>query len=489
MMRKWTLGGMAALVTLFAAPAFAVNIELSAGEVVEGKASVQVILRSEGGNVGGMQNDILFDSTIVNLAGQSRCTINPAVGDRLANCEEDPENITEACKTLSRNLVNCGDSPAAPGCDGQAGTISRFRGIVAATAVPNNNAIPDGSVLYTCEFDVIKAGALPAKLTNSNVVASDPFGVRLNATGTDGAIGGGVGPTPTQGVGPTPTPTEVITGVRVNVSNAFAAEGKAFVDIVLLGDNVGGAQNDILFDSSVVNLTAASRCAINAAIGDRLANCEEDPENITEPCKTLSRNLVNCGTSPAAPGCDGQPANISRFRGILAATAVPNNNSIPSGTVLYTCEFDVLNPGGLPVQLSNTNIVASDPFGMRLDASGANGSIAVAGANTPTPTNTGLVVVNTPTPVPPTATNTSVPPTATNTPVPPTATNTPVTPVVNTPTRAPATATATATQAGVPFGEGHDDGCHISAQGSTNSRGWLVLIPALGLLVLRRRRA
>ncbi len=462
MMRKWTLGGLAALIALCSAPAFAVTIELSAGEVVDGKVNVDAILRSEGDSVGGMQNDILFDSTAVNLARTSACSINADIGDRLDNCEEDPENITEPCKTLSRNLVNCGENATAPGCEGQPASTSRFRGIIAATAVPNNNSIPDGSVLYSCEFDVVST---PADLTNTNVVASDPFGVRLDATGTNATIGGGsTEPTFTPTAVPTPTSAPGCTAaVCVNVGTAEPVDGKATIDIVVNGDNVGGAQNDILFDSTVINLARTSACSINDAIGDRLDNCEEDPENITEPCKTLSRNFVNCGENPTAPGCEGQPANISRFRGIIAATAVPNNNSIPSGSVLYTCEFDVVNADALPAALTNVNIVASDPFGVRLDAGGDSGRVGLQDVtpipNTPTPTHD----------VPPTATQ--VPPTATQ--VPPTATT------------VPATATATATQ-GVVDGFDDDDGCAIAANG--NSRGWMLLIPALGLVALRRRR-
>lgn len=551
-MRKWTIGALGALLALGSAPAFGVTIELAVGEVSEGSVSVQAVLRSEGGTVGGMQNDILFDSSVVNIASATRCAINPEIGDRVENCEEDPENITAPCKTLSRNLVNCGATPAAPGCDGQPANVSRFRGIIAATAVPNNNAIPDGSILYTCNFEVVDAGALPTTMTNTNVVASDPFGVRLDATGTDGVVGGGGGeptPTPTQEPDPTPTapPAGCTEDVCVNVSSVSPEGDKAFVSVVLVGENVGGAQNDILFDSTVVNLTSATRCAINPAIGDRLENCEEDPENITEPCKTLSRNLVNCGATPAAPGCDGQSADVSRFRGIIAATAVPNNNAIPSGSVLYTCEFDVVDASGLTAVLANRNIVASDPFGVRLNAGGDDGAILGDTPPPPTATPTATEVV-----VDPTATPTQdvVPPT--NTPVPPapTATATATQPAPNTPTPGePGGQNAVVTTAALAgatsilvqgaenfptrgaivangqsirftkvaegerqrlnletplaqdlaagstvtliaaFFEDDDDGCHISATGATNSRGWMLLIPALGLVALRRRRA
>src|SRR5690606_7329343 len=106
--------------------------------------------------------------------------------------------------------------------------------------------------------------------------------------------------------------------------------------------------------------------------------CEEDP--VVGPCKTLSRNLASCGATPTPPGCEGQPANISRFRGIIAATAVPNNNETPDGSVLYTCDFTVV--GEVPAELVNSNVVASDPTGTRLESAAANGSIGGDGGPT-----------------------------------------------------------------------------------------------------------
>src|SRR5262245_11737750 len=87
------------------------------------------------------------------------------------------------------------------------------------------------------------------------------------------------------------------------------------VEVVAIGDNIGGTQNDILFDTSVVNLSGANKCVINFDIGTAAPGCAEDPP--VGPCKNLSRNLANCGVSPSAPGCEGQPPTVSRFRGIV----------------------------------------------------------------------------------------------------------------------------------------------------------------------------
>ena len=152
------------------------------------QAVVNVTLFSGSDQVGGMQNDIIFNNQIVSLSGVSQCKINPVIGAFNEACQAD--EITLPCKTLSRQLSQCGGDPQPTGCPEGAGPeISRFRAIIAATAAPNANEIPSGSVLYTCTFSIEAAGALPALLSNSNIVASDPAGVRLqNVDGSDGSI-------------------------------------------------------------------------------------------------------------------------------------------------------------------------------------------------------------------------------------------------------------------------------------------------------------
>jgi len=509
-------------------------------------AVVDVTLASGGNLVGGMQNDLLFDNTILELAAASSCRINPAIGDRLPNCEEDPEFITAPCKTLARNLVQCGSVPQPDGCpEGARATTSRFRAIIAATAVPNGNPIPS-TVLYTCDFQVRDRGRLPEEILNRNLVVANPSGTRLNdfvagdglvsiaarvsaaalqganelllypedanqfpATGTVEVLGQVVGfnrtgtrlalfvplaqivaadtlvalapttPTPvataiatfpptatvtdtpllptvtstpttvatatftrtqsptqtasatstevstatplptstatavgestatpastgtaTQVPSASPTHTATATATRSNtvapsatrtstapptapasptavatpavsiiIGSAAAAAGKVVVQIVLDPgvENVGGVQNDILFDNSIVDLAGASSCVIHPAISHFNANCDEDVEFITEPCKTLSRLLVDCGGAPQPNGCpDDADASTSRFRAIIGATAVPNVNPIPAG-VLYTCTFNVIDAGALPTVLTAAKVVASEPLGDRIE--------------------------------------------------------------------------------------------------------------------------
>jgi hypothetical protein len=155
-----------------------------------GVAEIAVSLRGTGLSLGGMQNDILFDNTVLSL-GAGDCQINPAIGLFPAG-PEGPSCLDDTtigpCKNFSKTLVQCGSDPPSPLCPpGAPASLSIFRGIVAATAAPNNNVIPDG-VVYTCRFRVSDPARLPAVLDASNVVVSNPTGTRLGAIGIDGRI-------------------------------------------------------------------------------------------------------------------------------------------------------------------------------------------------------------------------------------------------------------------------------------------------------------
>ena len=190
MHHRVTLQVLAGLFALCATPASAVvQINVGAAAVgADGKATISITLAAGGASVGGMQNDIIFDNTQVTLKAAD-CRINAAIGTAPHGCNQDP--VVGPCKTLSKTLKQCGTNPQPAGCPTNAGTkISAFRGIIAATAVPNTNAIPNG-VLYTCIFSIAPGGTLPATLTNSHIVASTPTGKRIDgATGSNGAVTG-----------------------------------------------------------------------------------------------------------------------------------------------------------------------------------------------------------------------------------------------------------------------------------------------------------
>lgn len=483
------------LLCFLVAPASAVHLALDsvASDTAE-RIDVAMRLQSEGATVGGVQSDILFDHRALRLPNAQACRITPALGTGMPAC--NGTNIVGPCKSLITNLVDCGATPQAPGCDGVAPSISRLRWILAATAVPNNNEIPDGSTLFTCTFEIVDAAALPALLLNQTMVGSNPFGVRLPTTAGNGAVlaypGQNIPPTWTPPPSPspiststarptstprpssTPVPTRTATatfspsatqsprlpqgdGATCSAANEctlgycvdrtccavdsctadhscavsetrgtcaprrslndscqqhrdcaslhcqpvghlgicseppapsdelnepppflgprltnrispITEQGTVVVEFQLAAADidVGGLQVDLTYDVDVLRLPNAAACKIHPAIGDRVANCEADGPDLVEPCKTLSRNLTKCGDNPLAPGCEGQPATWHRFRGIIAATAVPNNNAIPSGPVL-TCTFEMIDPTRLPYSVVVANAVASTPYGTKLE--------------------------------------------------------------------------------------------------------------------------
>lgn len=315
----------------------------------------------------------------------------------------DPNSLVAAIESITERIRSCRfDLPAAVPAGGR---LSVRRG---GTTIPWDSSRNHGWDLVdedtvevfgsSCEaivatasvvtVDVCSGADAPVTFTPTRTPTSTPT-VTPTATWTR-TWTPTVTSTPTWTITPTPrsevtrpvTPTVTPTrpreqgAVQLEIRDAFASSaGKALVVVSLLGNNVGGTQNDILFDHRAVRLRGVSACTINPAIGTSIANCDEDPGRITAPCKTLSRNLVDCGQSPTAPGCEGVPSYMSRFRGIVAATAVANSSVIPSGSILYRCEFDVVDASALPASLLNANPVGSDPLGVRLDAEARDGMI------------------------------------------------------------------------------------------------------------------
>ena len=147
---------------------------------------------------------------------------------------------------------------------------------------------------------------------------------------------------------------------------------------------------------------------------------------------------------------------FSNFSPLLTGTTVMGNLNVPipaGAAAASTYTVQVLNPSGTQ-DVDNT---------IDLIPSGVSGTITVTGGATATPTST-----STPQVVLPTSTPTSTPkPTATA-------------------TKAGGTATPTTGGGGVCPTCEDDDGCQIGARG--HGSAWLVLVPAIGLLVVRRRR-
>jgi len=405
-------------------------------------ATFTVTLSSGGTSVAGTQNDIAFDPANIPVAakanGKPNCTVNADIDKGATSFAFRPN-----------------------GCSGTACTS--IRALVLST--DNVDAIPDGSVLYTCTVNIASTASGTFPLTISGVILSDPAGNQIaGASGTNGSIAAGiVGPSPTPTVGePTATPTTAPAACAApaiqlpQVQGQAGAQGSINATLVAGSASVAGTQNDIGF---------AAPLSIAAKVNGK-------------PDCTVNGDIDKGATSFAfrPNGCSGTAC--TSIRALVLST--DNVDPIPDGSVLYTCNVNIAvgaADGTYPLPLSG--VILSDPQGNQIPVGGGSGcdgsvKLGIGPTNTPTQTPTAGPPTNTPT-------ATSTPPPVT----PPTSTPT----AVPTNTRTPIRPTSTPTSGGAPTAAPFDDdgGCNISTTGGS-SAGWLLLIPAIGLVVMRRRR-
>ncbi len=89
----------------------------SAAVEVTGKATVTIRLASNGSDVGGVQNVIVFDNTVLALP-ISGCTIYPAIGLSPGGADCTSDTTVGPCKNLIKSIHQCGSSPEPSGCPG-----------------------------------------------------------------------------------------------------------------------------------------------------------------------------------------------------------------------------------------------------------------------------------------------------------------------------------------------------------------------------------
>jgi hypothetical protein len=228
------------------------------------------------------------------------------------------------------------------------------------------------------------------------------------------------------GACPDPRPAPAGPGIWIPDQTLAGGATTATISVTLAagGAEIAGTQNDLTFPSGGVIPTV-----------DGSPDCAVNPD------------IKKGGTSFAflPPGCSG-----SACTGMRALVLALNNvTAIPDGSVLYTCNVTL---SGATTTWTPENVVLSDPSGAKVTATGnQDGILCVSsGEATATPTATEI-----PTEAPPTLTPTEVAPT-------------------ETPTLAP------------PSIVEDEGGCQIGAAGHGSS-GWLLLVPMVGLLALRRR--
>jgi len=389
-----------------------------------GTATFQVSLSgvAAGGTLANnAQLDIIFPTAVFDVNAGSVCTLDP----RLSAL-----NHTETLPT----------SPD-PGAGNK-----RIRLNVIDSLEPLGE-VTDG-VLYTCAFPVRSdAPGGTVTLNGTRVNVGDTAGGILasgEAAAVDGTVTVSAGPV--QCPDPTPFPTPA-SGIFIKVGGVTQAApgGTASFTVSLNGVAAGGtlannAQLDIIFPTSVFNVTAGSVCTL-------------------DPRLSALNHTETLPTSPD-PGAGNKRIRLNVIDSLDPLGEVTDG-------VLYTCSFPVV--AGAEVGefvLNGTRVNVGDTAGGILatgEAAAVDGVVVVCPSTEPTFTPTTV----------PTATPTETQvPTQTVTP-----TNTPVATATN--TARPATPTRT------PGGVEDEDGCQISTRSGTN--GWAIFVPALAILVLRRR--
>lgn len=309
---------------------------------------IEVIL-SDGGNiVGGLQNDIVFRNTAVNMPSAARCVLNPALGPFPQgpggpSCEDDTS--IGPCKTLNRDLRNCGDTPLPQGCPAQDPTLSRFRAIIAATGTPNSNRIPSG-LLYTCTFDVVNIAQLPTVLDNMNIVVSDPLGERItDVGGSDGLA--------TLGARIAAFAAAGSTSITVDSAASFPASGFLFIDNQLIGFDKNG---------NVLNLDAPLNKNADPADTVFLAPPPASPPTHTPSptstsAPTSTPTAVPADTATATPPTPGETPPTAVFTSTPTATPAP-----PTSTpVTPPTSTPVMPPTNTPVSPVPTSTPTRTP--------------------------------------------------------------------------------------------------------------------------------
>jgi hypothetical protein len=367
--------------------------------------AVSVALANSGGLVVATSNDIVYDSTQVNVGTKADlspdCTIDAAIGaGSAAN-----KSLLLSVSTLS-------------------GTQKKVT--VGVINFQNANVIPDGA-LFTCNFVIAPTATGTIVLQNTSG-ASDADGNDLTVGGSNGTItvsaGGAPTPTPTNppltstptptnppltstptptnppltstptptnppltstptptnpALTSTPTPTNPpltstptptnppltstptatppSAGPLINVGSANGSAGATVAVAVTLANGGGlvvATSNDIVYDSTQVNVGTKADlspdCTIDAAIGaGSAAN-----KSLLLSVSTLS------GTQKKLT------VGVINFQ---------NANVIPNGA-LFTCNFVIAPTATGTIVLQNTP-GASDADGNDLTVSGSNGSITV----------------------------------------------------------------------------------------------------------------
>ena len=234
-------------------------------------------------------------------------------------------------------------------------------------------------------------------------------------------------------------------------ASAFPTDDEVEISVTLSAnddEDVSAVHAYILLDTTDFRIGSVSDCAIESAIADDAAGCEETTPS--KPCKTLGRRLLQCGSDPQQPGCpESADSQFQVFQGFVSSSKVLGGRPIVDGTTLFRCRVNIVAPRRLPLTISLGQSRVFDSSGRRTEIGESSAVVPIV----PTPTPT-LTPSHTLTPTPsstPSITSTRTPsktPTSTQT-LTPTQTTTPSLTPTSTAT-APRTATRTHTPTPTP---------------------------------------
>jgi len=410
--------------------------------------TISVDLAAATAMIAGTQSDIAFPTNAVIAAkssGKPDCTVN-------ANL------VTPSGAATDKSATSFAFRPN--GCGGTSGTAcTAVRALVLAT--DNTDALAS-QPLFTCNITVSAGASGTLDYSFSGVILSDPNGGKVTDAGDqDGeiCIQGAVGPSPTPTSGgatcAAARPAPAGPGLWIPDQSLIAGTTSAVISVTLAANTaqVAGTQSDIAWNPavSVINMKSNGK-----------PDCTVNPNLVTPSGAPTDKSATSFAFRPN--GCSG--ATCTAVRALVLAT---DNTDALASQVLFTC--NVTN-SGTPGTSDYTfsGVILSDPNGVEIpDAGDQDGLICIPGG-----------LINTPTSVPtssPSPTNTPIPTvaaptaTATNT-AQPTATRTAVGPITPTP--------STTIE--------DEGGCQIGTTGH-HTGGWLLVVPLVGLLVLRRRRS
>ncbi len=309
------------------------------------QASLTVTLHTSGEPVAGVQNDLMFPVQAMltaNPNGKPACKVNAAIN-----------------KTGAFAFLPSGCQPGTD-CVGVRAIIYSFDDL---------SPIADGSPLYTCTVTIANAPAGMYRVITSNVVASDPIGTALPATGADGEIvvlpsadGAVVSIMAAAASG------RLCSGGELDGSACSAdADCPGGACVTAQGVCDGGSDDGLLCDCAGGTCSSGASCPVNPAMGtcrggaadgqccDPQSNCAgHSPCTGTQKvCASGPGRGLSCLRDIQCPQSQCVPTGKSCSAGEFARFACVADGDCPHGACVSPSEVFPATPVPTPTKISS----------------------------------------------------------------------------------------------------------------------------------------